>query len=67
MARRILILGLLACLLLAVRGGDTHSEVFRFEEILQESIGHSCDLKISGLEVFWLWPFDIAGDLFRCK
>jgi len=51
MARRILILGLLACLLLAVQGGDAHSQVLRFEEILQESIGHSYDLKISGLEV----------------
>jgi outer membrane protein TolC len=51
MARRISILSLLACLLLAVHGRDAYAQVLRFEEILQESIRHSYDLKISGLEV----------------
>ena len=45
------IIGLLVCLLHGPFVRDAHARVLRFEEILRESVAHSFDLKISGLEV----------------
>ena len=51
MALRNLFFCLLACLLQAASGGKAFAQVLRFEEILQQSIAHSYDLKVRGLEV----------------